>query len=610
MQTCHSAITRVSGNAQKRIILIGQPNTGKSTVFNRLTGLNAHVGNWHGITVDLLQGEINLDDELVEIVDLPGIYDLRGFSEDEIVVQKFFADFAFDLVLVVVNASQIERQLNLILELRALGLPCIVLLNMADEAKRYGIEINHHLLAEKLAIPVFSVSAKYDKGFQPLLREVKGALHHEKDSFQVPEIKAYLENNLKAGEKEQILADTVKLPSEGIKTLTDTLDNILLHPIFGLPIFFASMLGVFFLIWYLGLPSQDVMDFITTAIADKVIFPLVSPLPDIIQSFIINGVWLGFATVASFVPLIVIFFFVMAGVEDSGYLSRCAYLMDSFMAKMGLDGRAFVMQMMGFGCNVPALMGTRIIRDSRMRALNMLIIPFALCSARLAVFVFIISAIFPPRIAPLVLFSLYVLSFIASFLVAWVFSKSQEFQSKEPFIIELPPYRVPTVKQILLRGWGEVREFLRRATNFIIIGCVAVWFLTSFPSNTTGLDTWGGQLGQSLAPIMQPIGIDPYLTLSLIFGFIAKEIVIGSFATIYAMNTSALTTYFGATISIPSALSFCVFCLLYTPCLTTVATLKAESKSWKLTIFSLLFSFVYAWLMAFIFYRGALFFIS
>jgi len=316
------------------------------------------------------------------------------------------------------------------------------------------------------------------------------------------------------------------------------------------------------------------------------------------------------ATVASFVPLIVIFFFVMAAVEDSGYLSRSAYLMDTFMAKMRLDGRAFVMQMMGFGCNVPALMGTRIIRSRPMRLLSMLIIPFALCSARLAVFVFIIAAIFPPNLGPVVLFGLYILSFVASFAVAFVFSKTRQFQSQEPFVIELPPYRFPTVKQVLLRGWGEVKEFLRRATNFIIVGCVAVWFLTYFPENATGLDTWGGQIGVFLAPIMEPIGINPYLTLSLIFGFIAKEIVVGSFATIYGMSASALSTQFALTINPSSAIAFCVFCLLYTPCLTTVATVKAESKSWGFTVFSLLFSLVYAWIVAFLFYRGALFFFN
>jgi len=611
MQTCHSPLTTVTGNAQKRIALIGQPNTGKSTFFNRLTGINAHVGNWPGITVDLLQAEITLNQETVEIVDLPGIYDLKGFSEDESVVKEFLSNFPLDLVLVIINASQIDRQLNLILELKALGLPSMVILNMADEAKRYGVEIDKQKLEQDLEIPVFLISAKYGRGCEGVLRGIEKAITAQENSFKVDNINDYfLSNPITDDEKQKILADTVKMPTEDVRTFTDTLDQILLHPIIGIPIFFASMLGVFFFIWYLGLPSQDLMDIATTWISEQVIEPLIQSLPEMVQSFVLNGVWLGVATVASFVPLIVIFFFVMAAVEDSGYLSRSAYLMDTFMAKMGLDGRAFVMQMMGFGCNVPALMGTRIIRSRPMRLLSMLIIPFALCSARLAVFVFIIAAIFPPNLGPVVLFGLYILSFLASFAVAFVFSKTGQFQSEEPFVIELPPYRFPTVKQVLLRGWGEVREFLRRATNFIVIGCLAVWFLTYFPENATGLETWGGQIGVFLAPIMEPIGINPYLTLSLIFGFIAKEIVVGSFATIYGMSASALSAQFALTINPSSAIAFCVFCLLYTPCLTTVATVKAESKSWRFTIFSLLFSLVYAWIVAFIFYRGALFFFN
>lgn len=607
MVICHSGIKTVSGNKEKKIALVGQPNTGKSTLFNTLTGGNAHVGNWSGITVDILEGEIELNGEKVAIVDLPGIYDFNGFSEDERIVQQFLETYPLDLLIVIVNASQIDRQLGFILEVKTLALPCVVMLNMADEAESYGIEIKEKELSEILEMPSFLVSAKYGKGYKEALKVMEEKLQQQSSSFLLENISSHLSANpVNEEEIREILAKTVTFPSEEIKTFTDVLDDILLHPVFGIPLFFLSMLAIFFLIWYLGLPSQEVISTITDWIGLNVLEVMVNPFPPIIQSFLLSGVWLGVATVASFVPLIVIFFFVMAGVEDSGYLSRCAYLMDGLMAKMGLDGRAFVMQMMGFGCNVPALMGTRVVRSHSMRWLSMLIIPFSLCSARLAVFVFILAAIFPSYWGAFILFGLYVLSFVASFLVAFIFSKTATFRSKEPFLMELPPYRLPTLKQVLLRGWGEVREFLRRATNFIIIGCVAVWFLTHFPQNTTGLDTWGGQLGIFLQPIMKPIGIDPYLTLSLIFGFIAKEIVVGSFATIYGMSATNLTQQIALTVSPASAIAFCVFCLLYTPCLSTVATLKAESKSWKFTAFSLLLSLVYAWLMAFIFYRLAL----
>jgi ferrous iron transport protein B len=314
--------------------------------------------------------------------------------------------------------------------------------------------------------------------------------------------------------------------------------------------------------------------------------------------------WNGLTTVASFVPLIVLFFIVMAILEDSGYLSRAAYLMDALMGRLGLDGRSFVLQMMGFGCNVPALMGTRIMRSPALRLLTMLIITFSLCSARLQVFVFLIAATFPNSQGATVLFSLYVLSFVAALGAAFLLKG--QFKNQEPFVLELPPYRFPTLKQVIIRGWGEVMHFLQRASGFIVLGCVAVWFLTNLPSGATGLETFGGQLGQFLSPIMHPIGIDPYLTLSLIFGFIAKEVVVGALPVIYGMNGDNVSQYIGSTVTWIQSYSFCIFCLLYTPCLTTLATLLNESKSWKYTLFSVVFSFGFAWVMSFIFYQGAL----
>jgi ferrous iron transport protein B len=308
------------------------------------------------------------------------------------------------------------------------------------------------------------------------------------------------------------------------------------------------------------------------------------------------------------VPLIVLFFIVMAILEDSGYLSRAAYLMDAFMGRIGLDGRSFVLQVMGFGCNVPALMGTRIMRSPALRLLTMLTITFSLCSARLQVFIFIIAATFPNHQGATVLFSLYVLSFVAALLVALLLKG--QFKNQEPFVLELPPYRFPTLQQVVVRGWGEVMQFVRRASGFIVLGCVAVWFLTNLPAGATGLETFGGKLGQFLSPIMHPIGIDPYLTLALIFGFIAKEVVVGALPVIYGLGADNVTQYIGETMTWVQAYSFCVFCLLYTPCLTTLTTLFNEAKSWKYALFSLGFSFLFAWLMSFVFYQGALIFLG
>ncbi len=605
---CHQSETALKTLiTNKRVALLGMPNTGKSTLFNRLTSGSAFVGNWSGITIDLLQGKVQINHEIVEFVDLPGIYDLNGFSEDEKVVQNFLGKFPLDLVIIVLNATQIDRQIRLALQVTSLGLPAIAILNMADEAKYYGVKIEVDQLSQRLGMPTFLISAKYGKGYAVLNNKITQLLAEEKVSFQVENLtnKLLEKGTISPEEMDEILAGIVIMPSHFAKNFTVTLDSFLLHPIFGLPLFFLGMFLVFQLVWNIGLPSMGLMGNITDWLQTTLLEPILKIFPLIIQDFVINGIWNGLATVASFVPLIILFFIIMALLEDSGYLSRAAYLMDALMGRLGLDGRSFVLQMMGFGCNVPALMGTRIMRSPALRLLTMLTITFSLCSARLQVFVFIIAATFPNQQGATVLFSLYLLSFIAA-LIAAFFLKGQ-FKNQEPFVLELPPYRFPTLKQIIMRGYGEVMHFVKRASGFIILGCVAIWVLTNLPLGATGLNTFGGQLGNLLTPIMNPIGINPYLTLSLIFGFIAKEVVVGALPVIYAMNATNVSDYIGSTVTWYAAYSFCIFCLLYTPCLTTLVTLFNEAKSWKYTLFSVAFSFGFAWIASFIFYQGVLF---
>ena len=318
-----------------------------------------------------------------------------------------------------------------------------------------------------------------------------------------------------------------------------------------------------------------------------------------------DGIYNGVGTVAAFVPVIILFFLVMTVVEDSGYLSRAAFLMDSLMSRMGLDGRSFVMLLMGFGCNVPALMGTRIMRSRALRLLTMLVIPFSLCSARLQVFLFIITAIFTATAAPFVLFSLYLLSFATALVTAVLFKRG--FPSTDPFIIELPPYRLPTGRQILLRAWHEVRHFLKRATKFITAGVVAVWVLTHIPGDVPAAspETLAGHLSSLLAPVLSPIGIDEQLAVVLIFGFVAKEIVIGSLAAIYGLEGGALMGLIAQKLDWVQAYSFMLFTLIYTPCLSAVATLRNEAKSTGFMLASVGWSLLLAWVVSFVFYQGA-----
>lgn len=602
---CHSGVTQsASGKATKRLVLIGMPNSGKSTLFNRLTGSSAFVGNWPGLTVDLLQATVQVGEEWVEVVDLPGIYTVNCYSDDERVVRRFLATYPIDLVVLVLNAAQLDRQLRLVLQLQVLGLPSVMLLNMADEAHRLGVQIDVPTLSHQLNLPICLVSAKHGQGFGQALRLISQELQGRLPATSPARLPtATMDETELRQQMDGILAKSVSLPSKLAITLTNRLDRFLLHPILGLPLFFLGMLLAFWLIWTVGLPSQDVMGMLTQGLQTWVMEPLMAPLPQWLQSLVIDGVWNGVATVASFLPLIFFFFVMMAVLEDSGYLARSAYLMDALMARLGLDGRSFVLQMMGFGCNVPALMGTRILRSRSLRLLTMLTIPFALCSARLQVFVFIIAAVFPGGGGALALFSLYLMSFGVALVTAALLQRS--LPHNEPFVLELPPYRLPTWRHVLVRSWGEVKHFLTRASGFITLGCIAVWTLTNLPPGATGLDTVGGHIGQWLEPVMNPIGIDPYLTLTLIFGFIAKEVVLGSLTVIYGLNATQMGDYLSATMTPAQAYSFCVFCLLYTPCLTTLVTLWTEAKSWRFTLFSVVFSLALAWIASFMVYQGA-----
>lgn len=590
----------------KRIALLGMPNTGKSTLFNRISGASARVGNWPGITVDLMSAKILLGGHIAELIDLPGIYDLHGFSDDEQVVRHFLSNNAVDLVIVLLNSSQIDRQLSLVLQIKKLGLPIVLALNMADEAKSAGITIDTENMAKALQIPVMQISAKYGDGLPKALQEASQLINKGLPPSNPHSISLLLQEDSQIEhEMEQLIQHHVQIPTTLNDNITDKIDRILLHKWFGLPIFFAAMFILFQFIFTAGKPLQDGLAWLLNTFRTGALDPLFHSSPAWISGLLLDGVYNGVATVAAFVPIIILFFLVMSIVEDSGYLSRAAFLMDAMMAKMGLDGRGFVMMLMGFGCNVPALMGTRIMRSRPMRLLTMLVIPLSLCSARLQVFIFIIAALFTAKQAPIILFALYVMSFLTMFLTAVLFQA--KYKNAEPFILELPPYRFPTTRQIILRGWQEVKHFLNRASKFIVIGVVLVWAMTNFPTNVppASIGTLAGQVGLLFSPILDPIGINSQLAIALIFGFVAKEIVVGALAVIYGLQGDALMAQMAMQIDWVQAMSFMLFTLIYTPCLSTIATLKTESKSSGFMWLSIAWSLGLAWVVSFVFYQSA-----
>ena len=431
----------------------------------------------------------------------------------------------------------------------------------------------------------------------------------EKGSFPKETVTFTDDDKLEA-KLDYLMSKCVNVPIELSGGLTDKLDKVLLHPWFGLPLFFAAILVMFEIVYTIGTPLQDGIAWLLKVLQESQFAPFLDNFHPVVQSFLIEGIYNGVGTVLSFLPIIVLFFLCMAVVEDSGYLARAAFLMDAFMSKLGLDGRSFVMQLMGFGCNVPALMGTRVMRSRGLRLLTMMIIPFSLCSARLQVFVFLTTAIFSPQAAPLVLFTLYLASFGAAFLTAALYRNS--LPSSEPLLLELPPYRFPTGRQMLLHGWRETWYFLREASGYILLGVVLVWFLTHYPFDAVpaSSETLAGKIAELFAPIFEPLGMDKLMTVILIFGFVAKEIVLGAMAVVYAVDPENLAGVVANATTWIQAYSFMLFVLIYTPCLSTVAVLKQESKSWAFTSIAVAWPLLLAWLTSFAFYQAATFFVG
>lgn len=589
----------------KRFALIGLPNTGKSTLFNRLTGLSQRVGNWPGLTVEIARAKILLGGHMVDLIDLPGINDLSGYAEDEAVVRQMLTDSDFHAFVVILNATQLDRQLRLALQLRATGVPLLVLLNMSDEARQLGITVDEARLSKELGAPVLMTSARRGENW-PAVLEALARLANGSDEARHAVLPPQLADESDAvawSLAQRALADaTFHVPPRLSESTTEKVDRWLLHPWLGLPLFFVLMAILFQLTYLISTPIQDGLDEGLGALRGAVLDPLLSGAPSWLSGFLFDGVWTGMTTVLTFAPLVFVFFVLMAIVEDAGYLARAAFLMDAMMSRLGLDGRGFVMHLMGFGCNVPAIMGTRIMRDRKMRLLSMLTIPFSVCSARLQVFLFFSTTMFSPLAAPWVLFSLYLVSFAVAMLSAWLFKRG--FHSHELFVLEIPPYRLPTPRHLLLRAWGEVRAFLKLASTMILIGVVLVWALTTFHIGANG-PTFAEALGHFFRPLLAPIGIEDRLAVALMFGFVAKEILLGSMAVIYGVQENNLGDVVVRHIDWISAYSFMLFTLIYVPCVATVAAIYKESKSFGFTTLSVAWSLGLAWVVSFVFYQSA-----
>jgi ferrous iron transport protein B len=556
------------------------------------------------MTVDVTTARLLLGDAMVKLADLPGIYSLDGHSDDEALVQRFLGSVALDAIVAVVNATRIELQLPLVLALKATGVPLLVVLNMADEAAKLGVAIDVPRLAEELGVPVVAASAKYGRGIGEAMRALSRLLDG-RCAAGVADLARVPSREAREREASRLREACVHMPAVLPAGFTAKLDRFLLHPWLGIPLFLTAMFVVFQVVYGIGAPLQDGMKWLLDALKSDVLAVALAGAPLLVRSFVLDGLVDGVGTVLTFLPLMVVFFGAMAIVEDSGYLSRAAWLTDALMGRLGLDGRAFVMQLMGFGCNVPALLGTRVLRNRAARLLSMLVIPFSLCSARLQVFLFMTAAVFTPVAGAIALFALYVASFAAAFLTAALWQR--RYASREPMLMELPPYRLPTLRMVSAEAWRATSHFLRRATGFIVAGVLLIWALTRLPPGAApaGPDTLAGQLATWLSPVFQPLGIDPLMSITLLFGFVAKEIVLGGMAVVLGAGTDQLASALAARLDWVSAMSFMIFTLIYTPCLSAVATIRDESRSLRFAALAVLWPLGLAWLASFAFYQGA-----
>ncbi len=588
--------------AMKTIALVGNPNVGKTTLFNLLTGSNQKIGNWAGVTVDKKEGFF----DNIKIVDLPGIYAMDTFSNEEKISKRFIEEENVDAILNIVDASNLDRNLYLTMQLKKFNKPIILLVNMIDLAEKKGIFIDFEALEKNFNLKVIPISASKSIGIENILETLN------QDNFT-----KYIDNtsyNFKNAEEtytyiEKNLNNSYNRDSNKSSTkLTEKLDSILLNPWLAYPLFIAIIYVIFqFTFKWVGQPLSDMLsDFIDNSIMPSVAHML-GNTSDWFSSLIVDGIIAGVGGILSFLPLIVSLYLCIFLLEDSGYMARVAFLMDSVMRKMGLSGKAFITLIIGFGCSVPAITSARALESEKDRKLAALLAPLMSCNARLPVYV-LFAAVFFPKHSGLVVVSLYLLGIIVAFLSGIILNKTIFKKDDEPFIVELPEYKVPNITSVLKQIWEKSKGFLIKAGTIIFSMSVIIWFLQSF--NFSGLaedinTSFLKGIGSIFAPFFAPLGFGNWqASVSLLTGIMAKETVISTMEVIYGGNLNELlVTHFTAL----SAYAFMVFVLLYTPCVSVIGTMKKEFGA-KFALISVVFQLVLAWVFAFVIYNvGSLF---
>lgn len=615
------------------VALAGNPNTGKTTIFNELTGARQKIGNWPGVTVDKKVGYINHRHRAISIVDLPGTYSINARSPEEQIVMDYLLHEKPEVVVNVLDASNLERNLFLTIQLLEYGIPVILDLNMMDEAKKLGISINVKELERQFGMPVVETVAKDRKSIKNLLNVfteeiLKGyqispllAAHIEK----IKEINRDEHDSERAEESivalryaliDQILAKAVTRSYAGI-TVTEKIDQILANGFLALPILLAMIYSVFEVTFnWIGQPMADMVDaFIgdmLTPWAEEILAML--QVADWLQSLVVDGVIAGVGGVLTFVPLIFTLFFCLSLLDGTGYMARVAFIMDPIMRRAGLTGKGVMPLIMGFGCAVPAIMGARALDSEKDRKIAILVTPFLTCGAKLPIMA-LFAALFFPENATNVVFSIYIAGVVAAIIMAKVLN-STTFKSEEStFLLELPPYRIPDAKTVLLETWDKGKGFLIKAGTVIFAMSIVIWFLSNY--NMSGQvemdESFLASIGAFVANLFVFHGFATWEAgAAVITGILAKEAVVSTLGVLYgvveiseeaAEAATQVQSTIGTSFTALSAYTFMIFAALYTPCMTALGTIKKEVGSWKWTLFSAGYTFAVAWVVSLLVYQ-------
>ena len=579
--------------------LVGNQNCGKTTIFNEMTNMNQHVGNFPGVTVKSKIGIVEKHND-IQVIDLPGLYSLNTYTTEERVSKEYIINQKPDVLINVIDSMNLERNLYLTIQLKKIGIPIVIALNMLDELYKNNMKINIIELSKRLDIPIVPITNVNKKEINELINKTIELSFSKKEKNKVVNDQYEEEIIYRYKNIEKICSGII----QGKKENLSSIDKILTNKYFGIPIFLTIMFIIFYLTFnvigeYFSNLLNIGLDIVTEDIENILINNNVNQL---IQSLIIEGIITGIGSVLSFLPIIVTLYFFLSILEDSGYMTRIAFIMDKPLSKIGLSGRSIVPVLLGFGCSVPAILSIRTIKSEKEKKLTMMLIPFISCSAKIPIYAIFVSMFFHNYSAE-VMILLYIIGITIGITITGIVNKICNIKNNNTFIMELPKYRIPTLKNTWMLMWNKSKEFLEKTFSIIFITSIVIWILKTFDfslTETTIENSILAQLGKKISPIFNPLGFyDWRIVTSLIVGISAKESII---STLNILTNQTIASSLQSIFNISSAISFLIFVLLYTPCIATIAIIKKEFGN-KTAIKIVIFQILIAYIISFVTYQ-------